>query len=94
MYGTIFNLAVKQGHENEFLKLMEAEESPEGMVAWFVMKPDEKKDWIGIAIFENKEAHLANANSSKQNESFLKMMNHLESEPTWTDGNYVIGEIG
>ena len=72
---------------------MEAEESPEGMIAWFVMKPDEKKDWIGIAIFENKEAHLANANSSKQNESFLKMMNHLESEPTWTDGNYVIGEI-
>tara|TARA_B110000014_G_C20124446_1_gene597824 strand:+ start:1571 stop:1855 length:285 start_codon:yes stop_codon:yes gene_type:complete len=94
MYGTIFNLTVKQGHENEFLKLMEAEESPEGMIAWFVMKPDEKKDWIGIAIFENKEAHLANANSSKQNESFLKMMNHLESEPTWTDGNYVIGEIG
>lgn len=93
MYGTIFNLTVKKGHENEFLKLMEAEESPEGMVAWFVMKPDEKKDWIGIAIFENKEAHLANANSSKQNESFLKMMNHLESEPTWTDGNYVIGEI-
>lgn len=94
MYGTIFNLRVKQGHEDEFLKLMEAEESPEGMVAWFVMKPDEKKDWIGIAIFENKEAHLANANSSKQNESFLKMMNYLESEPTWTDGNYVIGEIG
>ena len=94
MYGTIFNLTVKQGHENEFLKLMEAEESPEGMIAWFVMKPDEKKDWIGIAVFENKEAHLANANSSKQNESFLKMMNHLESEPTWTDGNYVIGEIG
>jgi len=94
MYGTIFNLTVKKGHENEFLKLMEAEESPEGMIAWFVMKPDEKKDWIGIAIFENKEAHLANANSSKQNESFLKMMNHLESEPTWTDGNYVIGEIG
>ena len=93
MYGTIFNLRVKQGHEDEFLKLMEAEESPEGMIAWFVMKPDEKKDWIGIAIFENKEAHLANANSSKQNESFLKMMNHLESEPTWTDGNYVIGEI-
>ena len=72
---------------------MEAEESPEGMIALFVMKPDEKKDWIGIAIFENKEAHLPNANSSKQNESFLKMMNHLESEPTWTDGNYVIGEI-
>ena len=93
MYGTIFNLTVKKGHENEFLKLMEAEESPEGMIAWFVMKPDEKKDLIGIAIFENKEAHLANANSSKQNESFLKMMNHLESEPTWSDGNYVIGEI-
>ena len=93
MYGTIFNLTVKRGHEDELLKLMEAGNSPKGMVAWFLMEPDEKKDWIGIAIFENKEAHLANANSPKQNESFLNMMNHLESEPTWTDGNYVIGEI-
>ena len=95
MYGTIFNLDIKPGHEEELMKALEEEtvSKPEGMVAWFVMKPDDKEQWIGVAVFENKEAHVANANRPEQHESFLKMMEHLETEPTWTDGTYVIGEI-
>ena len=58
MYGTIFNLTVKRGHENELLKLMEAGDSPKGMVAWFLMEPDEKKDWI---LNDTEELHLVNA---------------------------------
>jgi len=95
MYGTIFNLNIKPGHEEELLKALREETTsrPEGMVAWFVMNPDDKDEWIGVAIFESKEAHVSNANRPEQHESFLKMMEHLETEPTWTDGIYVIGEI-
>ena len=95
MYGTIFNLSIKSGHEEELLKTLKVEtrSRPEGMVAWFVMNPDDKDEWIGVAIFESKAAYVANANRPEQHESFLRMMEHLETEPTWTDGTYVIGEI-
>lgn len=93
MYGTIFNLKVKPGHEQDLLEVLDGT-TPKGMVAWFLMKPDDNDaDLIGVAVFENKEAHIANANSPEQNESFSKLMEHLDSEPTWTDGEYIASEI-
>ena len=94
MYGTIFNFNVKPGHQAELLNILKiSERTPDGMVAWFLMTPDTKNEWIGVAVFESKEAHIANANSPEQHKLYLQMMEHLESEPTWTDGTYVIGEI-
>ena len=95
MYGTIFNLNIRPGHEDKLLAIMKEESTskPEGMVAWFVMNPDDKDEWTGVAIFESKEAYLAHGHRPEQHQTFLKMMEHLESEPTWTDGTYVIGEI-
>ena len=94
MYGTIFNLSVKTGHEQDLLDAMDTGEIPDGMIAWFLMKPDDSNsDWIGVAIFESKEAHVANANRPEQHEAFTKMMKHLNSDPTWTDGEYIVDEI-
>ena len=94
MYGTIFNFNVKSGHQAELLNILKiSERTPDGMVAWFLMTPDTKKEWIGVSVFESKEAHIANANSPEQHKLYLQIMQHLESEPTWTDGTYVIGEI-
>jgi hypothetical protein len=91
MYGTIFNLNVKPGHEKDLLEIMDGN-TPKGGVAWFLMKPDDDNgNLIGVAVFESKEAHIANANSPKQNETFVKLMEHLDSEPTWTDGEYIQG---
>ena len=95
MYGTIFNLNIKPGHEEQLLAALKEGTTfrPGGMVAWFVMNPDDKDEWIGVAVFETKEAHVSNASRPEQHASFLRMMEHLETEPTWTDGTYVIGEI-
>ena len=95
MYGTIFNLNVKKGHKDELIKMMkENDRMPHRMVARFLMNQDDDgKHMLGIAIFTNKEAHLANANNPDQHDYFVEMMSHLNSEPTWTDGTYVIGEI-
>jgi hypothetical protein len=92
-YGSIFKLQVKSDHEEELLKIFNNQNRPNGMVAWFVMNPDEKDEWIGVAVFESQDAYVANANRPEQHESFLKMMEHLESEPTWTDGSYILSEI-
>ena len=95
MYGTIFNLDVKDGHKESLLNIMQQNDRvPEGMVAWFLMNPsDESKDLIGVSVFKNKESHLANSENPDQHDYFVEMMKHLNSEPTWTDGEYVIGEI-
>ena len=95
MYGTIFNLQVKPGHEQALLNILKEDQTPpDGMVAWFLMTPDDNDgEMVGVAVFESKEAHIANANRPEQHESFVKMMEHLASEPQWNDGEYVIGEI-
>ena len=93
MYGTIFTLNIKPGHHDALIKAFTEQDPPAGMVAWFVMNPDAQESWIGVAIFEDKETYVANAESPQQHESFLKMMEHLDSEPTWTDGTYVGGVI-
>ena len=79
MYGTIFNLNVKKGHKDELIKMMkENDRMPDGMVAWFLMNPDDDgKDMVGVAIFKNKESHLANANNPDQHDYFVEMINSL-----------------
>ena len=46
-----------------------------------------------VVVFESKEHHIKNAQRPEQNKSFEKMMEFLESEPTWTDGEFPIGEV-
>jgi quinol monooxygenase YgiN len=94
MYGTIFNLKVRANHEDALLQVFNEDQAkPEGSVAWFVMNPDSSDTWIGVAVFESQEAHRTNAESPQQHATFLKMMEHLESEPEWTDGTFLIGQI-
>ena len=94
MYGTIFSMKVKPGHENKIIELLRSDNDiPKGGVAFFLMQPDKKDEMIGVAVFESKEAHINNANRPEQNESFMKIMEHLIEEPKWTDGDYVLGEV-
>ncbi len=93
MDGTISNINVKSGHENDLLESM-GEMNQEGILAWFLMRPDDKNaDLVGEAVFESKEAYISNANSPEQHEAFVKMMEYLVVEPTWTDGEYIAGEM-
>ena len=52
MYGTIFNMQVKTGHEQALLDLLENQDPPDGMVAWFLMKANSNDgQMIGVAVF-------------------------------------------
>ena len=93
MFGSIFNLKIKSGHENSLIDLFNQYEQPEGGVAWFVMKPDEDKDWIGVAVFKDRESYVKNAENNEQHQRYLQMMEHLEEDPTWTDGTYVLSQL-
>ena len=93
MYGSIFSFKPKQGKKEDLINYLKKDQTiPEGGVAWFVMNPDEKEHWIGVGVFESKEAYEANANRPEQHEWYLKMVEHLSSEPKWTDGSFVISQ--
>ena len=93
MYGTIFNLRIKHGHQKDVLDSL-SDETPPGAIAWYVMEPDDRsKDLIGVAIFKSKEAYQANAESPEQHERFMKAMMYLEEEPQWTDGKYIVAQV-
>lgn len=94
MYGTIFSLKPKQEKKEALIDYFQQDQSrPKGMVAWFVMNPDDAGDLIGIAIFKDKESYSANAERPEQHENFMEMMEYLDQEPSWNDGTFVIGDI-
>ena len=94
MYGTIFNLDVKEGCEGELIASFDKLENPPGAMAFFLMKPDKMTtDLVGVAVFESKDAYLKNANRPEQHENFTNMMQYLASEPEWNDGKYLIGKV-
>ena len=41
-----------------------------------------------IGIFESKETYQKNANDPDQDQWFQRIMEHLESEPQWHDGEF------
>ena len=95
MYGTIFNLKPKQGKKDLLIDFFKQDQSRrEGMVAWFVMNPDDVEgDLTGIAIFKDKESYKANAERPEQHKNFMEMMEYLDEEPSWNDGTFVIGDM-
>ncbi|PZC41403.1 MAG: hypothetical protein DK303_001526 [Chloroflexi bacterium] len=94
MYGTIFNLDVKEGCEQELMANFDKLENPPGAVAFFLMKPDKmNSELIGVAVFESRDAYVKNANRPEQHQNFTNMMQYLTSEPAWNDGEYLIGKV-
>jgi quinol monooxygenase YgiN len=100
MYGSIFRMTTRPGQEQAIIDVFdewERELKPKikGAVGGYVFKPDSNANQlIGIAIFADKEAYVANADYPEQNEWFLKLRALLESDPEWEDGEYVAGNVG
>ena len=92
MYGSIFSLKPKQGMREDLINSLKDNSTPEGMIYWYVMNPDDGGDLIGIAIFKSKEAYKLNAERPETHQNFIKMMEFLDEEPSWNDGEFVIGE--
>jgi hypothetical protein len=56
----------------------------------FVYRMDNDPNELYMAVvFEDKDSYMKNAGDPAQHERFLKMMEALESEPEWHDGEIV-----
>ena len=62
-----------------------------GALDGYVLKMDaEPRDWILVALFEDKESYFDNAGDPEQDAWFRRFMEHLEEEPQWHDGEVLV----
>jgi quinol monooxygenase YgiN len=100
MYGTIFRMKVKSGQEQRVIEIFrdwERDQQPvvKGALGGVLMKPDASSgEFIGVAIFQDKESYLANADNPAQQEWFGRLREALEADPEWEDGEYIAGSLG
>ena len=96
LYGTIFHMKVKPGKESDAITCFQDWEkyrqpNADGAIGGFVMRPDNAPNMlIGMAMFRNKAYFVANGKTPEQNAWFIELMQYLEEEPTWEDGEYVM----
>ncbi len=92
MYGTVARMRVKQGMEAQFQRVareLESERAP-GQIAVYAYQMDrDSREFYMAVIFQSKADYVANAQSPEQHGRFLKMMEMLEIEPEWNDGEIV-----
>ncbi len=92
MYGTVANLRLKSGSGPALVALMEEwgrERKPHvrGAVAGYVLQPDDRSsEAILVAVFEDRATYRANADDPEQDRWYRRVREHLEADPTWTDG--------
>ena len=95
MYGTIGKMKIKPGEEENVRLILSQWENEEkgtidGVVCTYFMVPDNSPgEMIGVAVFRDKDAYLANGNSPEQHERFMKLRVLLSDDPEWTDGEYL-----
>ncbi len=95
MYGTVARLRLKPGKEAE-LERLSREQVPEieGFRFQHVYNLDrDPQDFYMVIAFDSEEAYRRNAESPEQHARFERMMELMEAEPRWHDGEvmYSIG---
>jgi heme-degrading monooxygenase HmoA len=83
---------VKSGMEDRLLELdreFEGRQVP-GFIALITYRMDaDPNEYYSVAVFENKEVYVANANSPEQDAEYRKWRALLEDDPEWHDGEIV-----
>jgi quinol monooxygenase YgiN len=93
MYGTIAKLRVKEGMLDEILKNLQREESGEGHIAHYIYQTDNDPHVFYLAVmFESKDAYHKNAARPETNAEFEKLVQFLDGEPEWHDGEIIFSQ--
>jgi quinol monooxygenase YgiN len=93
MWGTVARMRVKPGHEQALLDVSAEEiatNRPSGFVSTLVYRSagDPQEYWMAVA-FESEEAYRSNAASPEQDDWYRRLLEHMEGEPEWHDGEIV-----
>ncbi|MCX6020217.1 MAG: antibiotic biosynthesis monooxygenase [Chloroflexi bacterium] len=98
MYGTVARLRLKPGSESkliEHLRQYETSQTPGAVSAQLYRLDATPSECLLAVTFSSKEAYAANASSPEQEARYRQMMELLEGEPVWQDGEIVYqGSMG
>jgi antibiotic biosynthesis monooxygenase (ABM) superfamily enzyme len=92
MYGTVAKMRLKAGAEARMRELMAAYETLNipGFVGSTVYRMDADSNEYYLAVqFDDAETYRANAESPEQDSRYREMLELLEGEPEWHDGEIV-----
>lgn len=94
MYGTVARLRVKPGMLAQLQAAMRDEDADlepryAGYSAYVYQMDSNPNELYLVVMFPDRESYFANANSPEQHQSYLKMMECLEAEPEWHDGEII-----
>jgi quinol monooxygenase YgiN len=91
-YGTIAKYTLKPGHEKQFMGDMEGfeESPPAGWIYHTIFRSTTNPNeiWMSV-VFESEAAYKKNADSPDMDKEYRRMLEHLEHEPEWHDGNVI-----
>ena len=95
MYGTIARMRLKEGMEAQAQAYMSKYEDVEipGSSAVYLFRMDaDPRELYLVAVFDSKEAYVANANSPDQNSRYEELLRLIEGPPEWHDGEVIYSE--
>lgn len=92
MYGTLGRMRPKPGKRDELVAMLNA--APAGAAAngfrgAYVLKADEGEDVVVAVMYDDKDAYFGMVHDPQTDENFGKIMELLEGEPAWTDGEWL-----
>jgi quinol monooxygenase YgiN len=92
MFGTVARYLVKPGHTQSFMSEMKSFEAdpPAGWVyhTLFQSSKDPNEIWMSV-VFEDEESYRKNAGSPDMDREYRKMLEQLQGEPEWHDGQVI-----
>jgi hypothetical protein len=92
VYGTLGRMTPKAGMRDELVAMMSS--PPTGAAATgyrggSVLKADDGDDVVVAVMYDDKDAYVAMVHDPQTDANFGKIMELLEAEPTWTDGEWI-----
>jgi hypothetical protein len=95
MYGTIARMRLKEGMEEQITAYMQQYQDVEipGARAAYLFRMDaDPRELYLVAVFDSKEAYVANAGSPEQHSRYEEMLRLIEGPPEWHDGEVIYSE--
>jgi heme-degrading monooxygenase HmoA len=91
MYGTVARMRLKAGVPDDAMAQVSADAAQiPGLISTHLYRSDnDPRELFLAAVFESREAYVANADRPEQHQRFLKLRELLETDPEWHDGEVI-----
>lgn len=92
MYGTVARMQTKPDTQDQLAEAMNQFQAhpPAGYQSTYIVKMDsDPNTYVLAAVFDSKEAYIANANSAEQDAMYQQLLTLLQGPPEWNVGEVV-----